>query len=190
MTRALISDGSSMHRLCCLGRVAGVGGVVTAASLISIRQERARDGEEISQRARDRQEISHHMLRDQSIHSGLMTNVIASWGDHMSGGGPLHRGLVTNVSNSWGDHISGDEPLHSNLVTNDVSDNVSEEQGGEADEELEVMAETVTKPNELSKQQAQAEKLKAAINKVVFEEIVTQHHSTFVSYKGPESGVV
>ena len=199
----LISDGSRMHRLACLARVAGVGGVVTAASLISIRQERARDREEtsqrdrdreeIGQRARDREEISHHKLRDQPLHSGLVTNLIASLGDHMSGDGPLHRGLVTNVSNPWGDHTSGDEPLHSNLVTNDVSDNVSEEQGdeaGEVDEELEEMAETVTKPNELSKQQAQAEKLKAAINKVVFEKIVTQHHSTFVSCKGPESGVV
>ena len=114
-----------MHRLGCLARVAGVGGVLSAASLLSNRQERPGDSEIRGQR----------------------------------GVQPLHRRLVTNVSAPWGD----------NMVANNVSDNVSEELGDEAEEvedELEVMAESVTKPNELSKQQAQAEKLKGAINKV------------------------
>ena len=137
-----------MHRLGCLARVAGVGGVVSAASLLSNRQERPGDSEIRGQR----------------------------------GVQPLHRRLVTNVSVPWGD----------NMVPNNVSDNVSEEQEDEADEvedELEVMAESVTKPNELSKQQAQAEKLKGAISKVnPRSKCLFSNH--ICMFKGPESGLV
>ena len=137
-----------MHRLGCLARVAGVGGVLSAASLLSNRQERPGESEVRGQR----------------------------------GVQPLHRRLVTNVSAPWGD----------NLVTNNVSDNESEELGDEAEEvedELEVMAESVTKPNELSKQQAQAEKLKGAINKVdLSSKCLFSNHICL--FKGPESGLV
>ena len=69
---------------------------------------------------------------------------------------------------------------------------MSEELGDEAGEveaELEVMAESVTKPNELSKQQAQAEKLKGAINKVNLSSRCIFSFHIFL-FKGPESGLV
>ena len=50
----------------------------------------------------------------------------------------------------------------------DTVSHAPEPEGGAADNEqlvLDLLAETVTKPNELSKQQAQAEKLKSAITK-------------------------
>ena len=110
-----------MHRLGCLARVAGVGGVISAASLLRPRQEQARDTEEEERRQ------------------------LLPWS--LSLRPSLHKPIVTPVSASW-------------------SDNVSEEQEvGET--EMEMMAESVAKPNELSKQQAQAEKLKGAINKVI-----------------------
>ena len=120
-----------MHRLGCLARVAGVGGVISAASLLSHRQEQTRDLEE---------------GRRQQLPWTLTQN----------------RPLATPVSASW-------------------VDNVSEEQEQEVgDTELEMMAESVAKPNELSKQQAQAEKLKGAINKVLSANI-HQVHFSFVS---------
>ena len=129
-----VSEGTSMHRLGCLARVAGVGGVISAASLLSHRQEQARDSEQ------ERKQ----QLQALSLRPGL------------------HRPLVTPVSASW-------------------ADNVSEEQEHEVGEtELEMMVESVAKPNELSKQQAQAEKLKFAINKVLSANI-HQVHFSFVS---------
>ena len=121
LTWISISDGTSMHRLGCLARVAGVGGVISAASLLRPRQEQARDTEEEERRK------------------------LLPWS--LSLRPSLHRPIVTPVSASW-------------------SDNVSEEQEVR-ETEMEMMAESVAKPNELSKQQAQAEKLKGAINKVI-----------------------
>ena len=130
-----VSEGTSMHRLGCLARVAGVGGVISAASLLSHRQEQARDSD---------QERRKQLPWTLSLRPGL------------------HRPLVTPVSASW-------------------ADNVSEEQEHEVEEtELEMMTDSVAKPNELSKQQAQAEKLKGAINKV-FSANINQVHFSFVS---------
>ena len=123
-----------MHRLGCLARVAGLGGVVSAASLLISRQEQ--------QEGRRQQ--------------------LGQWAQSPSSGLSLNKHLVSNVSAPWGDNVSEEQRL----------DDEAEEES-----DLEMISENVTKPNELSKQQAQAEKLKGAINKVgpVQKAKVTKH---------------
>ena len=83
------------------------------------------------------------------------------------------RHTVTQLPSSYHHHHQQQSPVSRVLAEQcdyaaDTVSHAPEPEGGAGDSEqlvLDLLAETVTKPNELSKQQAQAEKLKSAITK-------------------------
>ena len=109
-----------------LVRVAGVGGALSAATLIKNRQKNQDLGFSTQQLPQASEKFENLQLKAHLVSDNIETNTLNS------GNGPS-------------EHLHQDE----------------QEEEGVLDE----LAETVTKPNEMSKQQAQAEKLTAAITK-------------------------